>query len=369
MIRILLVEDEPIEREALKMIITRNISAAEVCGETSNGNKAVELCEQLKPHIVLMDIRISGMDGFETAKLIKATNKDIVIIFMSAYLEEKSSNNNINTLGDGFIPKPSRPEEIVKAINLQIGKLSEKPDAIENMKKELSNFISAKDYKASKKILGALIDKILLTHKDNIRELKLSCRDIAVEIIKSLEFVELKNKDKSIQDEVLLRQILSINDSYSIKSWLFKVLDAVFERIIDNKIISQNGELKLVLNYIEKNYFKKITLEEVAEYINFSPFYLSRLFKKEMGINFIDYVTELKMEKARELLSDTDIPIINIALELSYNEPNYFSRVFRKSAGVTPSQYREQKLKEKMASNEKNLISKNVTIANAKWYV
>jgi two-component system response regulator YesN len=327
------------------------------------------MCEELQPDIVLMDIKVPGINGLEAAKTIKTKNKDIVIIFMSAYIEEQYIQKCISSGGDDFIPKPSRPDEIARVINKYIDKLKKKDNPIIDMKKELVGFISVKDYKASKKVLGYLIDRIQLIHAKDIKELKLSCRDIAVEIIKSLEFIELKDKSKNLNDEEILREILSINDSYSIKSWLFKVLDAVFERIIDNKGISENDELKLVLNYIEKNYFKKITLEEVAEYINFSPFYLSKLFKKEIGINFIDYVTELKMEKARDLLANTDIPIINISLELSYNGPNYFSRVFKKSSGVTPSQYRDTKLKEKSIPNEKNLISKNVTIANAKWYV
>jgi len=100
--------------------------------------------------------------------------------------------------------------------------------------------------------------------------------------------------------------------------------------------------------------------EEVADNIKISPFYLSKIFKKYTGVNFIDYLTKLKIEKAKELLEYTDMPVINIAIELSFNEPNYFARVFRKTAGMTPSKYRE----------EKRQTSTGVSrIHDVKWYV
>ena len=77
-----------------------------------------------------------------------------------------------------------------------------------------------------------------------------------------------------------------------------------------------------------------------------SSYYYSRVFKKMTGVNFITYVTDRKIEIAQDMLVETDMPVINIAYELSYNEPNYFSKAFKKKVGVTPTEYREGRLPE-----------------------
>ncbi|UQT47221.1 helix-turn-helix transcriptional regulator [Flavonifractor plautii] len=71
-----------------------------------------------------------------------------------------------------------------------------------------------------------------------------------------------------------------------------------------------------------------------------SSCYFSKLFKRMTGKNYITYVTDSRIEMAKRMLVDTEMPVINIAYELSYNETNYFSKAFKKKVGVTPSEYR-----------------------------
>ena len=91
---------------------------------------------------------------------------------------------------------------------------------------------------------------------------------------------------------------------------------------------------------------------DVANHVNISTYYLSKIFKKEMGVNFITYVTDRKMDLAKEMLVNTDIPVLNIALDLAYNEANYFSKAFKKKTGLTPSEYREKYKIRKEEENE-----------------
>ena len=71
-----------------------------------------------------------------------------------------------------------------------------------------------------------------------------------------------------------------------------------------------------------------------------SSCYFSKFFKRMTGKNYITYVTDSRIEMAKRMLVDTEMPVINIAYELSYNETNYFSKAFKKKVGVTPSEYR-----------------------------
>lgn len=96
-----------------------------------------------------------------------------------------------------------------------------------------------------------------------------------------------------------------------------------------------------MLNLVDRSLKKALSLDEVAEYAGMSPTYFSKVFKKLTGENYIAYVTAGKMEEAKRLLAETDLPVKNVAYELSFRETNYFSRAFKKHTGQTPLEYRE----------------------------
>ncbi|WKY49189.1 PocR ligand-binding domain-containing protein [Eubacteriaceae bacterium ES3] len=100
--------------------------------------------------------------------------------------------------------------------------------------------------------------------------------------------------------------------------------------------------LEPAIHYIDSHYKENISLEKIAAISNVSPYYFSRLFKKESGVNFSVYQKLQKIEKGKEMLRKTDLSIENIASKLGYYESGYFTRVFKKSEGVTPSVYRKK---------------------------
>ena len=98
--------------------------------------------------------------------------------------------------------------------------------------------------------------------------------------------------------------------------------------------------LKPALDYMKKNYARNISLNNMASLCNISTSYFSKLFRRIIGENFSNYINKLRIEKAAELLSETDIPITNIALDLGFEDSGYFIKVFKKIEGITPSTYR-----------------------------
>nr|SFZ88591.1 Propanediol utilization transcriptional activator [Loigolactobacillus rennini] len=103
----------------------------------------------------------------------------------------------------------------------------------------------------------------------------------------------------------------------------------------------QKPEIKEALNYINKHLNEPITLDEVAKHIYLSSYYLSKCFKKEMHINFITYVNNKKIERAKILLQDSTWSIDSIARSLGFSQTSYFSKTFRKTTQISPSQYRK----------------------------
>jgi two-component system, response regulator YesN len=98
--------------------------------------------------------------------------------------------------------------------------------------------------------------------------------------------------------------------------------------------------LKLAQEFIAAHYAQSLTLEHVADQVALSPPYFSRIFKQEMGCTFIEYLTRVRMDEARRLLRTTTLSLAEISYAVGYQNPNYFSEVFKSLEGMTASAYR-----------------------------
>lgn len=96
-------------------------------------------------------------------------------------------------------------------------------------------------------------------------------------------------------------------------------------------------------NYVIQNIDQRIMLQDVAEYVNLTPNYLSALFKKTFNCNFVDFINEVKMERACTLIHEGKYKIYEISFMLGYDNPYYFTKVFKKQMGLTPTEYQRKK--------------------------
>ena len=106
-----------------------------------------------------------------------------------------------------------------------------------------------------------------------------------------------------------------------------------------SKILGCNA----VLDYIDENYYKEtISLNEVADAVNMSANYLSAIFSQNMQKTFVEYITCKRVDRAKKLLRETDKSSGEIAQEVGYKDPHYFSYVFKKKSGCSPREYRSK---------------------------
>lgn len=141
-----------------------------------------------------------------------------------------------------------------------------------------------------------------------------------------------------------LKIIMGFEQNVLMKQWLISKLTQVCQNISVNKEEKAGNVISKAKDYIKMNYKKDISLDDISMEMNISPYYFSKLFKDATGINFVEYMTKVRIEKAKILLKDQERTMKEICLEIGYSDPNYFSRIFKKSTGITPTEYKEGKV-------------------------
>ena len=131
------------------------------------------------------------------------------------------------------------------------------------------------------------------------------------------------------------------NDLKMIKEFTLNFLFECADSIFSIKKLQENPVIKKVCDYIDENMQKDISLENAADFVGISSFYLSKLFREEKNETFINFLSNKRLEKSRKLLEETDLSIKEIAAETGYNDQNYFSRIFKNKYGISPKEYRK----------------------------
>jgi len=247
MIKIMIVDDEHMEREMLQDMMQQRFGASADIRQTANGNQAVDLAFLWEPELVLMDIEMPGMNGLEAARQILERQPECKVIFITAYSLFSYAHEAVKLGACDYILKPVNPEEVEQAISRAFAQLESRKQLAEGVGDETE---------------------------------------------------ETANGD-----------------------------------VLMNK----------VKQYLKCNYMQyDISLDSVSRIVNMAPAYFSSRFKKCFGVNFVDYVSELRMNAAQELLKDPLRSTAEIATMVGYDSANYFARTFKKHLGMTPTDYRRQ---------------------------
>lgn len=271
MYRVLLVDDEQIERMALAKKIDRYYGDKVEIYHAVNGREAVAMCGEQKNDIVIMDISMPEMNGVMAAKYIRKMDDECSIIFLSAYDDFEYARNAIKVRALDYLLKPCDMNDLLAVMDMALQKLDK-----ENVFN--GNSISGKEQNKETEICGS--------NANNVRENRPKRTD------------NVRNSD-------------------------------------------EQTTIKYLKEYVENNYIYDISMQEAAEEMGYSDAYFSKLFKQYFNQNFTAYLTEYRIKKAKELLSNTNHSIKDISRMVGYTDSNYFAKIFKRLVGEIPSKYRE----------------------------
>lgn len=138
-----------------------------------------------------------------------------------------------------------------------------------------------------------------------------------------------------------LPAVMGTENMSDVEKWFIGKINDACQNVLRKSSEKSTSLVELAKEYINNNYSKDISLDDVSRQVNISPYYFSKIFKEDMGEGFVEYLTKIRMEKAKELLTTTEYSMKEICAMVGYADPNYFSRSFKKNVGVTPTEYKE----------------------------
>lgn len=252
MIRVMVIEDEPMVRRGIIQTINWALMGCIVIGEASNGQQGIDLIRELKPDLIITDVRMPRLDGVTMIKHLRSEGCISKFILLTAYSDFSYAQEAIRAGASDYLLKP-----------LKDGELEE------------------------------TIERIFHLHDVNVEE-------------------------------------VSTNDTA-----LFPLQFHPNEKITNKYVIHAIQSIKSHSN-------EDITICTVADYLEISEGYLSRVFKKETGYTFTNYLSYYRIQLACTLLKNCRMKVYEVASKVGYTDTTYFSTLFKKLMGISPSDYQNQ---------------------------
>ncbi|WP_105616815.1 response regulator transcription factor [Vallitalea okinawensis] len=346
--KLMIVDDEKLLRNGFKHMTDWASKGVHIISEAINGQDALNKIEVEMPDVVLTDINMPIMNGIELTKRIKESYPHIIVIVLSGHDDYQYVRESMKYGASDYLLKASvDADEIFQLLdNVTHNSLNEfydqshsnTVDIIDFDKSIILVFLELQQYDK----LAAYISNIIQKNSDiPLLYLRDFIRDLYFFMQFQMDQLGLLYKDIKEQK---MRYSLSIQ-SIERKEDAIKWVNA-FTRELSNHSSSIhhpiNMRVKHIKELIESQYdVPELSLAYIADKLYLNKNYLCDLFKAETGSTINQYIANIRIQKAKEFMRNTNMNLNQISTKVGYPDYNYFSRVFRKKMGIPPSKYHQ----------------------------
>lgn len=221
------------------------------------------------------------------------------------------------------------------------GTVPEGEDYPLDKEKDLLSLISIGDQEGANRLLNEIMAHVYISYRTNFDKLK----------SRALELVVLLSR-AALEGGAQVEEIFGLNYSYlndihhyhsvdDLSCWLSEICKRFTNSVFKFGEAKHTDAIYKAMDYIKRHYMQKLTLEEVAEHVFFSPPYFSRIFKNEMGITFNKYLNKVRIANSKQLLNDKDMSLADISEAVGFHDQSHFSKMFKSITETSPKKYRE----------------------------
>ena len=208
--------------------------------------------------------------------------------------------------------------------------------------RELLGKVKIGDQTGAKEILNLILGTILFHNPGDLNVLKARLLELiailgraAVEGGVDINLLLSKNFD-------YMHKVILIDNQEDLCAWISSALNEFIELVYSTQDTKKISQITPAINYIDANYDKPISLADIAKASHLSVSRLAHIFKEQMGITIVDYLTSVRIERAKYLLLATNQSCTEICFEVGYNNQSYFTRTFKELVGMPPRKFREK---------------------------
>ena len=299
MFRLLIADDEMIERAVLYKTLSRNLGDQCEIFQAENGREALKVYEEKKIQIAILDIEMPGINGIQAAEQIREKDKDCCIIFLTAFDEFAYAKKAITVRAMDYLLKPYNEQELMLVLDEAMRQVAEREASGKAGADGAAKLTGVPEVGGAAKLTGA-------PGADSAAKLT----DAAGETAASAGAgQQLSQETEPEGGDIRMTRVMEI-----------------------------------ITDYIRENYMYELSMQELARMMNYSEAYFCKLFKQCFNQNFTSYLTEYRVNMAKQLLAEPTVNVKEIGKAVGYGDANYFAKVFKRITGQSPTEYRLETL-------------------------
>ncbi|MGD1821884.1 MAG: response regulator transcription factor [Pleomorphochaeta sp.] len=209
---------------------------------------------------------------------------------------------------------------------------------------DIDNIVDLVQKNDVKKVIDLFKKAILIfeINRVKVNDVRLYIYDVTRNVIDKLLVYDMISEYQLIAMDNDIQEILVVENKKKLEDLLFNIYSKTKNYKEDNLDISKKKVVSDIKKFIRRNFDKDIGLNDVADFINLNPKYVSDLFKKEAGINYTNYLRKIRIIHSKELLEHSNLKIYEISNKVGYKTSKHFIKVFKIETGFTPNEYREK---------------------------
>lgn len=346
--KVIIVDDDRIVCDGLKKVIPWKELNAELVGIASNGRDALEIAAVEHPDLIISDIKMPIMNGLELCENIHLTMADAYIILLSAHDEFEYARTAMKFGVKDFIVKPIDREKISQLIAI-MKNISEKTD---NKKSFYATYYNAELEKSFIESLKSNDQAYFMNYFEVfLPSLGLSTADTKELCMKQANILYdyfqefgIPLNEQCLSKESVLVAFHHKKTKKDIEGYAYKLFLDVMELTSAKKNARIDSTIDYVKRYIYKHYADaNLSVSSIANHLQLSPSYLSAIFSQYASENIKSLISNYRIKRACELMEDPALKLTDICDAIGFDDPHYFSKVFKKNVGITPTEYRNLK--------------------------
>lgn len=304
-----------------------------------------ELIEELNQKFDPADIKAAGLrkklDHIPIVTTEKAKALSEMLLITASHLIE--GDHSQLTSRKENMEQQAQISEYIQYIKAMENKDAEFAQFPIEKERELLHLIQTGDSKEARSVLNEILGVVFFSSGGKFDVVK--TRVLELLVLLSRAAVEGGADAEQIfgMNYQYLSEINNYNSIEGIAGWLARVIVRFSDLVFDLRDVKHADAIYQTIQYINKNYAEKVTLDEVASAVYLSPAYFSKIFKEEMKCNFNNYLNQVRINKSKNLLVNSKFSLVEIAGMVGYEDQSYFTKVFKKMTGLSPGKYREKR--------------------------